>query len=493
MECFDIMNNTKNHLFSPWLIPLLMILLVSLACNIPLDGISLQPTNTPASQQIAEPTQPTYPTVTLLPNDQAADIIFYNGTILTMDEKNPQANAIAIKGEKIMAVGNNNDILALKGTQTRLVYLAGSTLMPGFVDAHSHLYDTQRTNPNGDDLQAMALQEGVTTIGELASPQELIPYMQDLQKNGNLRLRANLYMMYTNACGDVLGDWYKGYPPTRTPGEMLRISGVKIFSDGGSCNVPAVSYEYPGNAGHGDLYFTQEQLNQMVADIQAAGYQVAIHALGDRAIEEAQNAIQAALAGQPNTYRHRIEHNAVLRPELIPRYSQIGIIPVIFGAFPTCVYTQNTGQFKYITPPEYRNWEWPWRPLMDANPDLPIAWHADFPVYGTISPMVNLYGLVTRKSFAEDGVTICEPPDWAADDRLSVDESLPLMTRNSAYALFRDQEVGILKAGMYADMIILSENPLTVEADTLKDISVVMTMVGGKLEYCAEGNETLCP
>jgi len=68
-----------------------------------------------------------------------------------------------------------------------------------------------------------------------------------------------------------------------------------------------------------------------------------------------------------------------------------------------------------------------------------------------------------------------------------------MMTRNSAYALFFDKEVGTLEAGKFADLVILSDNPPQVESDSIKDMSVLMTMIGGKVEYCATGFESLCP
>ena len=67
------------------------------------------------------------------------------------------------------------------------------------------------------------------------------------------------------------------------------------------------------------------------------------------------------------------------------------------------------------------------------------------------------------------------------------------MTIEAAYALFREQELGSLKTGKLADLIILSDNPLEVDADDILDIQVLMTMVGGNVEYCAQGNESLCP
>jgi predicted amidohydrolase YtcJ len=93
----------------------------------------------------------------------------------------------------------------------------------------------------------------------------------------------------------------------------------------------------------------------------------------------------------------------------------------------------------------------------------------------------------------KDDGTVCEPPDWAADDLLTVDEALTMMTIESAYALLREDEIGSLKAGKLADLIILSGNPLEVAPDSIMDIQVLMTMVGGQVEHCIQGLEGLCP
>jgi predicted amidohydrolase YtcJ len=76
-----------------------------------------------------------------------------------------------------------------------------------------------------------------------------------------LRIRTSLYLVMTVNCGKVLGNWYTEHPITRNPGEMLHIGGVKIFTDGGTCERPALSYELRPGEGLGDLFHTQEALN----------------------------------------------------------------------------------------------------------------------------------------------------------------------------------------------------------------------------------------
>ena len=456
-----------------------------------------QPSDTAVPPATREAPTPLPETPTALPEPSPTspppDVVFHNGSILTMETGQPEAQALAIQGESILAIGSDEYVLPLAGPETLLIDLGGRALMPGFVDAHSHILaspDHYGTDLEG--VQDLALMYGITTLADAGTTPDLLERLEGLKREGNLRVRTSVYMLYTDNCGELMGEWYREHAPTRVPGEMLRIGGVKVFSDGGSCKAPAVSFEYANGVGQGDLFFTQEEMDMVVADVHADGYQLAIHALGDRAIEQVQNAIAAALDGQPNTLRHRIEHNAVLRPDLMPRYSEIGIVPLIFGEYPICFVPGTTSKYRYAVPEEYQTWEWPWRELLDANPGLPIAWHGDDPPVPPLEPILDLWGFVTRGGLAEDG-SICEPPEWFAANAITVEEALRLMTMGSAYALFRDEEVGSLKPGKLADLIVLSENPVTVDPDRIKDIEVLMTMIGGRVEYCASGFETLCP
>jgi predicted amidohydrolase YtcJ len=261
-----------------------------------------------------------------------------------------------------------------------------------------------------------------------------------------------------------------------------------MFNDGGSCNNPATSFEnYAGKLG--DLYYQAEQLAPMIQQAQERGYQVIIHGLGDRAIEEIMDAYEIVFAGGANTFHHRLEHNTLVRDDMLLRYTELGLVGNIFGRFPGCKFAD--GVFA-PSPYPYNSWEWPWRSLLDANPEVHFAWHSDYPPIGVPDPMINLYGFLTRRDFRDDG-TICEPPEWAADDLLTGEEALPIMTVEGAYALRRENEIGSLEEGKFADLIILSENPLQVSTEDILDIKVLMTMVGGKVEHCAPGFEMYCP
>ncbi len=424
-----------------------------------------------------------YPTVS-----PQQHIIFHNGTVLTLDKQNPQVTALAIKGDLLTAVGSDTEILATQTAYTIVVDLNGRTLMTGFVDAHTHLFNDaeQYFDMSLSDVQQIALENGITTIGDMFVVEDFLQEMDKFEADGQLRIRTSLYLVATDNCGEPFDDWWQKYPPTNIPGEMLRIGGVKIFTDGGTCGKPALSYELQPGAGQGDLFFGQEELDALVTAVHASGHQAAIHAIGDRAVEQAQNSIATALNGQPNKLRHRIEHNSVIRPDLLRRYGELGIIPVVFGPYPLC------NPFGPPPPPQYQAWEWPYRVLIDANPGLPIAWHGDDPFFGRIRPLDDLYSLITRNEVGEDG-QICAGQPWQQQHVVTVQEALEMMTINAAYALKRENEVGSMIPGKYADLIVLSDNPLIAHPSALLETEVLLTLVGGRVEYCAIGHEAICP
>lgn len=448
-------------------------------------------------------------------------VVLYNGNFLITEQGRDTVSdpgsvniwrqniyAIAYRGPKISFVGNRLQLWRfliseyINHRPVSALNLQGKTVMPGIVDAHTHYLNAadssvtwaqnyyqaiSPTVPRGPmsmgQAQQILIENGFTTIGELYNDPTKLAMLQAFDSAGELKIKTGLYLNYNGPCGDVpdyLGDWYKMHQPTRVPGETLRINGVKIMVDGGSCNRDARSYELTPGGGFGDLYFSASELTALATEIDSLGYQMAIHAIGDSAVDSAQQALAAVLAGRPNVLRHRMEHNRVIRPDQLPRYAEIGIIPTIFGWAWVCD--------PRVIPPAYQSWEWPYRALVDANPGLPIAWHGDDPYLGPVNPFWEMQSLVTRTEpdFTPGSTDLCEPAPWISSGKLlTVPEVLKMMTINSAYALDRDKEVGSIKKGKYADLLILSSNPLSTPERELKDIKVEMTMINGTVEYCS--------
>ncbi len=408
------------------------------------------------------------------PANQEPDMILHNAVILTMEPGAGTQQAIAIRQEKIMAVGSDEQVLRLQGRRTQVIDMRGHTIMPGLVDAHTHLFnDFTEQSPNMSVAQQRAIENGITTLANMYATPEIIANIRAFKSN--LKVRTSVYMSKTTNCGVVDSDWYLAYPPSRVAGERFRIGGIKLFTDGGTCGQAAVSVERVPGQGLGNLFFSQDGLNELVKVAHQAGYQVAIHAIGDRGIEQALNAIEFVLDGKPNHLRHRIEHSAVLTKESIARFGELGVVPTLFGYKRTCWLPEDLPLF-------YQQTENAHRSLLEKNPDLHVAWHGDDPWVEPLNPFIDMYSLATRIDVISDDAP-CKPPRWLAQQALSVPQILKMMTISSAYALGRDQEVGSLVAGKYADLIVLSANPLVIELDEIRHIQVQATMIGGKVLF----------
>jgi predicted amidohydrolase YtcJ len=443
----------------------------------------------------SQTTEQSTSTTTRTPTEEvAADpaaMVIQGGHIITMDQTGSMAEAVAIRDAEIVAVGSQEDVASEIGPDTVVVDLAGRTLIPGFVDAHSHYYGA--TFADGFDPQGtqdLLLASGVTTVGEASVDEALLAEMQRLESEGLIQVRTSAYLLADTACGDLTGDWQFEYLPTRGPGERFRIGGIKLFTDGGSCNAPAVSFEH-GFGGQGDLYFDAGMIADLIEPYDAAGYQVAVHALGDRAVEATLDGLEMVIGDSGNPLRHRIEHNAVVRPDMRARYDEVGAVAVIFGAFGTCAYLGRDDRFRFSTPIENQEWEWPWRDLLDLNPNTMFAWHGDFPVFADSGPIASLSGLVTRSQTLEDG-THCDPEPYHSRHAVTADEALRIMTAGAAYALDRDTEVGTIETGKLADLVVLSDNPLTIPPEELIDLNVQLTVLGGTPVYCGDIFASLC-
>ena len=508
---------------SRFLVTTVFVLMVALAgCGQPVTTTAPPTTASITPQTVAESPAPTKsitpaaPTSTSLPKSDGvpADVIFYNGVILTMDSSHPQAQAIAIQGNKILAVGSDTEIMARNGPKTQLIDLAGLTIMPGFIDGHSHLLAfPDRMGKTIDQAQEIAIRYGITSVTEMWANQGQLDILMEAEKKGTLRMRVNVFPIYNegslneNRQSAIDETWYPAHKPILDTDRQLRIPGIKIFVDGDFTPARgcwALSEPYLPEAlaslgcgtNKGDLYLSQNALNRVVAGAQKAGFSVAFHSMGDGAIEQTLNAIEYALGGQSNDqFRHMIQHNSLLRPDQLTRYADMDVIASVRGYADFCDATTGLAEWG----PDRQTWY----ANRFAIPGLgthafiesDFGWTADPAnrfANRTLDPIVHLYGIVTHRYVGNDG-SVCEAAPWVAVHKVSVERALQMYTIEPAYAVFMEEVIGSLEPGKYADLIILSGNPMTVDPNTLKDLKVWMTMINGEVEYCAAGQEEICP
>jgi predicted amidohydrolase YtcJ len=256
----------------------------------------------------------------------------------------------------------------------------------------------------------------------------------------------------------------------------VRVAGLKIFID--------------FNSGR-ELLWAQDALNEFVRARQQEGWQVTMKAIGQQSHELALNAYEHALDGQANDSRHRLEHSVAMNPEQIARAAQMGIIVSIQPSFPGVIWHEE--DIRNLTDEEGRENIFHFRDylasgiLLAASPYNPDGVNAELTNASHVSPMGLLYRSVTQVGLGDR-----QPESWMLEQNLAADDILPMLTINGAYASGQESDIGSLTPGKLADLVILSANPLEVPAGELLEIDVPMTMVGGNVEYCAEGNEDLC-
>ncbi len=433
----------------------------------------------PSSPSATRPaaSSPASATIPPAPPAITADIIFTNGDILTLDDAYPSAEAIAIKGDKILEVGNNDEILALKGPSTQEINLQGKTVTPGFIDSHQHRIGN-RVGGGFEEPEPsiqQAVEQGWTSLNEMFVHEQRLNELRSLNEAGKLRVRVNAYLGLHDPDGNSYGNWYQAYQPGFEYSPYLRLAGVKIFMDHGW--------------GLGKLIWTQEELDQMVLEAHRLGWQIATHTVSESAHTMILNSLEKALGGAAdNRYRHRIEHVVVISDNDIQRMKRLGII----ASF------QLSGPGTWVDYPDFYPGTTPemyphiarWRDLAEAG--VFIVGSSDWP-WGTLeqgfgSPMLLLYQAVTRT-----GTNRRPPEPWMRGQEITMELALRSLTINGAYATFEEEEKGSLEAGKFADLVILSGNPLTAPIETVPDIQVMVTIIGGKAEYCAAGQESLCP
>lgn len=253
-------------------------------------------------------------------------------------------------------------------------------------------------------------------------------------------------------------------------GDRLRFGPVKIVSDGSLIGRSAAVHEcYCGESvNRGLMVVEPEELLSIIPAYHRAGWTVATHAIGDRAIDHALDGIAAALAGSPRRARHRIEHFAIATDGQVERAAELGVVPVPQGVF---ISEFGDGILAAIGEERARG-TYRMRSLLDAGMVVPGS--TDSPV-SDANPFVSMHDLVNRKTSSG--------ADFAPEEKVTVVEALRAYTYGSAYAVDREDEVGTLRVGQLADFVALSEDILAVDPAAIREIRPTATVIGGELVF----------
>ena len=252
--------------------------------------------------------------------------------------------------------------------------------------------------------------------------------------------------------------------------EWLRIGPVKIVSDGSLIGRSAAVHECfcgePDN--FGVLQLSPGELREALIAYHRAGWTVAVHAIGDRAIDHMLDAVEEAQRELPRDVRHRVEHFAIASDAQVERAAKLGLIPVPQGVF---ISDFGDGILEAIgedrSAGTYRM-----RSFLDAGMVVPGS--TDSPV-SDANPLVSIHDLVNR-------VTSGGQP-FGLHERVSVEEAVTAYTYGSAYAVNAEHERGRIVDGQLADCVALSDDIFAVDAARIREIEVVATVIGGEIVF----------
>lgn len=321
--------------------------------------------------------------------------------------------------------------------------------------------------------QSHALSLGLTQVHAVTgNPNEAdrLDYFRLARERDLMNIRVHAYMPleHWDSVSRIVADAGNG-------DEFLRWGGLKGFVDGSLGSGTAWMHEpfddEPGNAGF--PLTDPDELDTLIRDADAAGRRLAIHAIGDRAIDILIASMRGAAGDDIVDRRYRIEHFQHPTRAAIEAAAASGIIASMqpYHAIDDGRWLED----KLGT--ERARTTYAFRSILDAGGLLTFG--SDWPV-APLSPLAGVHAAVTRQTI--DGAN---PDGWLPAEKLTVEEALTAYTRMNAYAVFEDDVAGTLELGKRADLVILSADPRAVEPAVIPKIDVLETVIGGATAYLA--------
>lgn len=527
--------------------------------------------------------------------EDPADRVLLNARVWTGDRRRPRAEAVAIRGNRIAAVGSSAEVRRLVGPRTAVQDLGGAFVAPGFNDAHLHFivvetadlagaddegevqrrirafadghrerpwitgrgwvyaafpgglphrrvldatvpdrpafmlsYDghtawvnsraldaagiTRETKdpPNGtivrdesgqatgvlkesamalvrshvppsgaDELYAALRQRlreaasyGLTSIQNASFVPAELPVVERAIAEGSMTVRLYWALPFKEDIGAEDMARYKELR-AKYPGPLLKFGAVKGFLDGVVESKTAAMFEpYSTGGGSGHLNWSDGDLFRTAALFDREGFQIFLHAIGDRAIAQALDAYaHAARVNGSHGRRHRVEHIETVRPSDIPRFRALGVIASTQALFANPdkntleVYAANLG-------PERVKRAMAFRSIDDSG--AVQAFGSDWPVY-PMEPLRGIYCAATRRT--PEGTP---PGGWVPEQRIGAEAALRHFTVDAAYASFEEGRKGRLAPGLLADLVVLSQDILALPPERILEARVVRTIMDGK-------------
>jgi hypothetical protein len=315
---------------------------------------------------------------------------------------------------------------------------------------------------------AEAARFGVTTIQDNSST-DALPTYQELRARGELTAR-----MYVWRSIGAMGALKQAGIRTGLGDEWIRLGALKILSDGSMGAGTAAFFEpYADDPStRGLLLYPVAELDRLILEADAAGFQLAVHAIGDRANSLVLDAFEkAARANGARERRFRVEHAQVVRKADLARYRALGVTASIQPSH--CIDDMRWAE-KRIGTARARD-AYNFRSFLQAG--IPVAFGTDWFVE-PLDPRLGLYAAVTRE-LPQGG----PPGGWFPEEKIPLEDALDLYTRGSAYAELAEGSKGTLEPGRLADAAVFAADLFSVPPRDILTTPVDLTIVGGRVVY----------
>jgi predicted amidohydrolase YtcJ len=345
--------------------------------------------------------------------------------------------------------------------------------------------------PTTDELAkdlAAALNElkrnGITAFMDALSSPALLQAYLALAKAGRIDQRAHVCQYYDPSLDDDLQVLDLVRRRKEFVGTSVDAHCVKIVLDGayGSHTVALLEpySDEPEKFGHGKLFFDTERLERVVTRLDAEGFQVHVHALGDGAVRVSLDAFaEARRVNGVRDSRHTLAHLALIDAADLPRFKALGVV-----ANMSPLWNRGDPWETVFAPkmfgPERSAQLYPTRSLLDAQATL--VWGSDWPVTG-VDPLDGIETAVTRRYPGGRNPEGVEDISWIPAQRVTLPEAVAAYTASGAYLFHDEVERGTIAVGKLADLVVLSRNLFAADPLAIHDIAVDMTLVGGQVVF----------
>ncbi|MCU7525791.1 MAG: amidohydrolase [Ignavibacteria bacterium] len=321
-----------------------------------------------------------------------------------------------------------------------------------------------------------AKKNGFTSVQDITYSNDLKTY-QKFEKEGSLTCRIYTRLPIAD-CDNLIGSGIR----YNFGSEKLKIGSLKAFADGSLGSSTALFFEpYAQDTSTTGLamdYVTDGRLKSWALKSDKAGLQLSIHAIGDKANSLILDIFEEVVKANPKwDRRFRIEHAQHVRPEDVKRFKEMNVIASVQ---PYHLIDDGCWAEKRIGKERLRN-TYPFRSFIDNG--VKVCFGSDWSV-APLDPIMGIYAAVTRSTL--DGK---HPEGWIPEEKISVEEAIKCYTINNAYASFEEDIKGSIEAGKLADLVVLSEDILSVDPAKIKDVKVDMTIFDGDIIYKASGTE----